>query len=382
MVTPYMPPHHGGIERVAHSLFVAYRARGHDVAWVASRAPRQAPAREDTRVRVPCWNGLERWLGVPVPLWGPGGWRAVAALVARADVLHVHDCVYPSSAVACLLAARAGTPVLLSQHVGPIAYRLAPLNWAQRSAYATLGRAVLRRASRIVLATPAAEALVPALLDGLPDTACSVANGIDLRRFAPASVDDRRRARLTLGLAGEEPVVLFVGRLVEKKGIDLVLEVAGRLADVRFLVVGDGPLAGRVARAPANVRWRRAVPPDGMGECYRAADALLLPSHGEGLPVVVQEAMASALPVIVSATEDYAARLAAEGVAVPTARTVDAISDAVRRAANGEAAAVAARARRYAAAHWDADAMADRYLELLQEVAGAAGRAPRAAAPR
>ena len=100
MVTHYMPPHHGGIERVAETLFASYLEAGMDVRWVASHAPRDAPAREGRRTRVPCWNWPERAMGVPVPLWGPTAWREVSQLVRWADALHVHDCLYPGSIMA------------------------------------------------------------------------------------------------------------------------------------------------------------------------------------------------------------------------------------------------------------------------------------------
>src|SRR2546426_5908516 len=71
MVTHYMPPHIGGIENVAEALFRVYRATGCDVRWVASQVLTTAEPHEDGRIHVGCWNGFERWLGVPWPIWGP-----------------------------------------------------------------------------------------------------------------------------------------------------------------------------------------------------------------------------------------------------------------------------------------------------------------------
>jgi glycosyltransferase involved in cell wall biosynthesis len=375
LVTHYMPPHHGGIERVAEALFASYLDAGMDVRWVASHAPRDAPAREGRRIRVPCWNWPERVMGVPVPLWGPTAWREVSALVRWADALHVHDCLYPGSVMAAALARRQRKIVLLSQHVGFIRYRSRLLNGVERLAYATLGRAVLRRASWLVFATPAARAHVADLLGHCPARACEIANGIDLERFAPATRDETAAARAELELSQDRPVVLFVGRLVEKKNIHLVVEVARRLTNFHFLIVGDGPLRTLLSTAGVNVSWRPAVAADRMRNCYHAADCLLVPSHGEGLPVVVQEAMACALPVVISEDELYARPLAEQGVCVAAARTVDSMTTAVNTLlAHESASTMGTRARAYAEGHWNVRTMAARYISLVRELASPGAR--------
>src|ERR1700674_3602614 len=99
LITHYMPPHMGGIERVADMLFAAYAHRGFEVRWVASRDPAESPVREGGRVRVPCWNGLEHWLLVPVARCGLSAWREVRSLARWAYLLHVHDCLYPGSSL-------------------------------------------------------------------------------------------------------------------------------------------------------------------------------------------------------------------------------------------------------------------------------------------
>jgi glycosyltransferase involved in cell wall biosynthesis len=375
LVTHYMPPHHGGIERVAEALFGSYFDAGMDVRWVASRAPGSAPVREPGRVRVPCWNWPERVIGIPVPLWGPTAWRAVSQLVRWADALHVHDCLYPGSIMAVALAKRQRKIVLLSQHVGFIRYRSRLLNYIEHLAYATVGRAVLRQASWLVFATPAAGAHVAGLLGHCPACACEIPNGIDLERFAPATREEAATARAELELPQGRPVVLFVGRLVEKKNIHLVVEVTRRLTNFHFLIVGDGPLRTLLSTADPNISWRPAVAADRMHECYHAADCLLVPSHGEGLPVVVQEAMACALPVVISEDELYARPLAEEKVCAAAARTLDSMTTAVNTLLLHESGStMGARARAYAETHWNVRTMAARYISLVRELASPGAR--------
>lgn len=371
VVTHYMPPHLGGIELFAEALCRGYRATGLDVTWVASRVPPDAPPREPGRVRVACWNWPERRLGVPWPVWSPAGAREVARLVRWADVLHIHDCLYPGSVLATVFAHRARKPILLSQHIGFVRYPGRLLNAIERVAYWSLGRAVLRRAARVVCCTPAAEAFVSALWDGASQTTVTIPYGIDTHRFRPPGETERLAARRALGLPGAASVVLFVGRLVEKKGADLFLEVCRQTPAQHFLMVGDGHLAPAAA-PPTNLTWHPVVAPADMAQVYQAADVLVLPSHGEGFPFVVIEAMACGLPVIVSKGEAFTEVLEHEAAGLAADRTPAALRDALARLGDtpGLRAALAARGRALVAERWSWESVERRYVALIRELAG------------
>lgn len=105
------------------------------------------------------------------------------------------------------------------------------------------------------------------------------------------------------------PVVLCAGRLVPGKGVDLLLRAAARLqAEGRtfsILVVGDGPerqsLAQTVAElALANVHFHAARAPEDMPGVYRSADVLVFPTLDDVWGLVVNEALWSGLPALVS----------------------------------------------------------------------------------
>jgi glycosyltransferase involved in cell wall biosynthesis len=368
LVTSYMPPHLGGIERIAENLFVGYHDSGAEVRWVASRVQDQASRREDRRVAVPCFNLVEDLLGVPVPIWGLTGWVEVRRLAQWADAIHTLDCLYLSSAMAVILAKRHGKPVVISQNVGFIPYRSPLLNGIERVAYATFGRLLLRHASHVVLATPTATGHVNTLFpQGLAHTS-AFPIGIDTTLFHPPSEEERSAARKSFGLSAEANVVLFVGRLVEKKGLAIALEVCRQLPRVRLVVAGDGPLRTLLSPAPANLTWHHAVAPDRMPEYYHAADAVLLPSHGEGLPLVVQEAMACGLPVIIAEDEPYAQGLLAAQVCVGAARQPEAMTKQVSEVLAGANPLLGRRARAYAQEHWSLRAMIVRYLALFESI--------------
>jgi glycosyltransferase involved in cell wall biosynthesis len=364
MVTHYMPPHIGGIELVAESLFHAYIDSGAEVRWLASHIPDTTAQREDGRIRVRCCNVLERSLGVPWPIWGPSVVLEIRRLVAWADVLHVHDCLYLGSALAVVLARRARRPVVLSQHIGFVRFRTAALNGIEHLAYRTLGRFVLHRASRLVFCTPGAEEFAVALLGNRPANSVQIPYGIDTSRFRPPVLSERATAREAFGLCDARQVVLFVGRLVHKKGADLFAEVARRHPAVHFLMIGDGPF--KPPDLP-NLRWRPAVHPADMLKTYHAADILLLPSQGEGFPLAVIEGMATGLPVITSSGEAFTRLLEQQQACVAAERTPDSLSEAVALLCRQQelSAAIARHGRHFVERNLSLARMHERYVALL-----------------
>ena len=117
--------------------------------------------------------------------------------------------------------------------------------------------------------------------------------------------------------------MLFVGRLVAKKGLDTALAAtAATDGAFRLVVAGPGPLQPQGIR---GVDVLGPIPSERVAELYRAADALLLPSRGEGFPVAVQEAMSSGLPVVMTNDPSYRRYLDGAGAGVrfvPTAPKV------------------------------------------------------------
>ena len=106
--------------------------------------------------------------------------------------------------------------------------------------------------------------------------------------------------------------VLAVGRLVEKKGFDVLIEAVGRLPDVALRIVGDGPLRGALERqsqragAAGRITFAGSLPPAGVRSALEAADVLAMPcvvardGDRDSMPVVVKEAMAMELMVVAS----------------------------------------------------------------------------------
>lgn len=130
-------------------------------------------------------------------------------------------------------------------------------------------------------------------------------NGVDCNLFSPG--EDQPQLRMALGLPPTGTILLTVGGLVPEKGVAELIAAfeptARRYPELRLVVVGNGPMRAALESLDHRLGGGRVILPGAVSnrqvaDYMRAADILLHPSHAEGLPNVVLEAMASELPVI------------------------------------------------------------------------------------
>jgi glycosyltransferase involved in cell wall biosynthesis len=300
LVSPYFPLHGGGVEIVAGRLAELLAARGGvRIGWFASDvdpAPDTAPGL--TTVAVGSWNGLERRTGLPFPLWSIRGLRTMWVAVRDADLVHVHDYLYVGNLAAIVAGWRWGKPVVVTQHIGMIPFASRAKRMLLELLNRTVGALFLGHVGQVVFISAA----VRTYFEQRAKFARRPAfwpNGVDVNVFHPATPAERQRLRRELGLPAHGPVLLFVGRFVEKKGVHVVAELARRNPTHTWMVAGHGPLE-QVWSGLENVRMIYGRSGTTLAPLYQVADLLVLPSIGEGFPLVVQESMASGTPVMVS----------------------------------------------------------------------------------
>jgi glycosyltransferase involved in cell wall biosynthesis len=312
-----------GVGSFMEPIAKAVAARGHEVHMVAPWHPLITRERVEAGVYfhffkyapVPSLNvfGYAQGLKADTDLkWA--SWCVTPAAVAagwfktmrvaqkkRATVIHGHW-VVPGGFIASLAAGR--RPLVLSLHGSDVyvAERHRSIGRVARRVFAQAARTTacsddLRTRAIALGADPARIETVP--------------YGVDVTRFAP-NAEARVRVRERLAI-GNQPFVFTAGRLVRKKGFDVLIEAARRLQsthpDLVVAIAGGGDLHDELARQAAGVPGIRLLgnqSQDGIAELAAAADVVAVPSvHDEagnvdGLPNFALEALATATPVIAS----------------------------------------------------------------------------------
>ncbi|MCX7354057.1 MAG: glycosyltransferase family 4 protein [Alphaproteobacteria bacterium] len=204
--------------------------------------------------------------------------------------LHAHFLHTPAS-VARYAAILTGLPWTCSAHAKDI---WTTPEWEKREKLAAM--------AWLVTCTDAGRAHLAALAPSHEKVEL-VYHGLDLARFASATTP---RATAT-------PMILSVGRAVEKKGFDDLLAALAALPPAlgwRFIHVGGGPLLPALKRQAtqsgiaAHIEWRGALPQDEVLRLYREADLFVLPSRvagdgdRDGLPNVLMEAQSQGVACI------------------------------------------------------------------------------------
>jgi teichuronic acid biosynthesis glycosyltransferase TuaC len=257
------------------------------------------------------------------------------------------------------LAARAGLPYVLTFHgsdinTWPAAHpdRLDDLRAAARGAAA-------------VIAVSGALAERVRVLTGVDAQALPL--GCDHRALSAQRLE-RGEARRLLALPEDAVVALFVGHLLPAKGVhEFVDGVLAAGPPVLGVLVGGGRERGYGlgdTRGATSLRYTGELPHEQVVHYMSAADVVVLPSYGEGMPTVLVEAGSLGLPVIATAVGGVPELLGTDrGTILPRA-DARGVADALRAFAAEPAAAAAAatRLQRHVLAEYDVDTNAARLL--------------------
>lgn len=256
------------------------------------------------------WQGVATtyptyWYVPRVLAWLRGHLMAASILaptmrIARANAARalLATWAFPDGFAATIAGRRLGLPVFIKVH-GSDVEKLAIRGWER-----TLALRGLRRARGVIsVSTYLRDRLVEQGIDA--GRIRVVYNGVDAATF---HLQDRARLREALGLPAGQRILLYVGGLKHDKGVrDLLapepLEAARRLGAL-ILVIGTGPLRTDLERLVATgglggeIQLLGGKAPAEVARYMGAADGLCLPSHHEGIPNVILEALACGLPVL------------------------------------------------------------------------------------
>jgi len=289
----YTYPYIGsGIGNVALAQAEGLVSLGHDVTVISSNFPKtegEFTRNKVKHLKLSAIYFLEKF-HVPVPLYLFN--RKAIKLIKTSDIIHIHDSVYPSSVLACLLGKFYHKPIILTQHVAFITYPNFVINYIQKFAYLTIGKLTFHLSDRIIYFNPEVKKLI-----GNDKKIIFLPNGVDLQLFNTPKASEKSLFRAKYNLPINKKLILFVGRFVPKKGYRLLFEA--RNDKYLTLFIGSGEIPEFMKKAK-NVIFFPAKKQKELSEIYKLSDIFVLPSYGEGFPLSIQEAMASGLPIITS----------------------------------------------------------------------------------
>jgi rhamnosyl/mannosyltransferase len=358
-VGKYYPPYRGGIETVVEQLCRGLAGRGIEITALVSNDSAVTVDETIDGVRVLRLGRTAELNSQPLNL------RLVPMLRRmRFDAVHFHT-PNPVGALA-LLAAQRAEPIVVTHHSDIVRQRLlgAPATIAQSLLY--------RRAAALIAATP--KHIEHSAVLRRFESRCRVIHfPIDALPYvnAPSVWDEQ------LPLAWQsEPLVLFVGRLVYYKGLDVLLDALRLTERARLAIVGVGPLSTRLMEQVGRlgiaerVKFLGAVPEDRLRSLYKCARLLVLPSTApsEAFGMVQLEAMAAGRPVISTDLKSgvpYVNRHGETGLIVPPS-DAQALAVAMKTLLENEphALALGQAAQRRVLAEFHVDKVVDAHVEL------------------
>jgi glycosyltransferase involved in cell wall biosynthesis len=356
----YYPEKVGGIEFVTHNLISRFRQQAHEVRWVASDVRNRRRSHRDGDCPIKAWNFTERHLGFPYPLPHPLSLWAVNEHIRWSDVVHIHDSLYLHNQFIFWQARRWKKPIVLTQHVGLVPYDEAYKKVLQRIAHRSLGKNLMERADRVVFVSDVVRAWYDSFVR-FRNQPSIIPNGVDTEIFNSAQTNRTNN--------GRAPSLLFVGRFTQKKGLNLIHEVASSEPSWQWTLVGTREEIDPRSWGLDNVR---VLPPLGqkeLGPLYQAADLMVLPSVGEGFPLVLAESMACGTPVLIGPETARAVQNLDQHVLTCELTVEDlkaklsaALSDRPKLAALGDSA------RKFAYSRLDWNSAAASYLSIFNEL--------------
>ncbi len=304
VVTETYPPEVNGVAVTVARLIEGLLLRGHEIDLVRPRQALRGP--QGTAV-----EGLQELLmrGMPIPRYPQlrMGLPAKAALVSqwqrrRPDLVHVAT-EGPLGWSAVQAARKLRLPVSADFRTNFHAYsRHYGLGWLNKTILTYL-RKFHNRADLTLVPT---ETLRKELAAMGFERLSVVGRGVDTQRFDPALRSPMVRARW--GVAVDDPVVLYVGRLAAEKNLDLLIRayqaMKQRRKSLRLVVIGEGPMADDVAIQCPDALLLGVQGGLELAQSYASADIFLFPSRTETYGNVTAEALASGLAVVAF---DYAA---------------------------------------------------------------------------
>lgn len=306
-----LAPRYGGPAKACVEMARAVARLGHDVKIYTTN--QDGPGELAVPLGRPLiQDGVEiRYYPIQPPRFWGTSWpmaRALAGGIREADLVHIHSLYLFHDLIAGHYCRSYGVPYLVRPHgtLDPYLYRRH--RWRKYVMEAAFENRNIRRAAALHFTSEEEERLARPHIGDAPGVVVPL--GVDLREFQDLPAPGRFRERFPE--IGHKEIILFLGRINFKKGLDLLVQALGRVVrkrrDVHLVVAGPDD-DGWGARVKG---WLRQ---EGIADCatftgmllgeeklaaLRDARMFVLPSYSENFGIAVIEAMACGLPVVIS----------------------------------------------------------------------------------
>lgn len=310
----YFPAvHWGGPVKIVQKASEELARRGHKVTVFCSNLldkTRKLSSRtfekEVAGVRVVYFNTvrLPFWPGTLGPMWMPDMPAYLKREIAGYDVVHLNAYRAPINLLIQRQARKAGVPVVVQPH-GTLPVVINSL--ALKRAYdLTLGKLELAQADAVIALQEMERR--QAVQAGVPESKVAVIpNGIDPGEALGKGQRGKLRARY--GIPADASVILFLGRINRKKGIDMLVEAFRQLDGMPAWLVIAGPDDGQLEEIRALVATHRLqgrvffpglLEGDDLWHAYYDADLFVLPCRMDTFPTTLMEACLAELPMVIT----------------------------------------------------------------------------------
>lgn len=300
----------------------------------------------------------------------PGLLARLLPAVAWADIVHL-TATYNMPTLPTLLACRLlGRPVVWSPR-GAIQARM---EWTgaqsrMKLQFERLARAFAPRATVLHVTAPIEAELTGRAMPGME--LATIPNAIEIPDSPSVSVRSHQ---------GDAPLrLLFLSRVHEKKGLDLLIAALPRLPDVHLTVCGEATpeylrqLQAQVAQVGVSDRvvFRGHVDGAARAEAYRSADLFVLPSHSENFGNVIGEALAYGVPVITTTATPWA-EIDTVGCGRIVPPQTEALEQAIADLAQADLAAMGRAGRAFVMERFSPERVSERMVTLYRDLLGRA----------
>ena len=227
----------------------------------------------------------------------------------KPDIVH-SQCEFSTFGIAREIAYECGIPLIHTYHT---VYE----DYTHYFCFShAMGKKVARILTRKILsdvnAVIAPSEKIQVLLEkyGVDKAIYNIPSGINMEKYESDKAEQRKRLRDSLGIAPDECILLYVGRLAKEKNVD---ELLGFLTKVspkqRMLLVGDGPYRAELEKTAETLGIRKQliftgmISPEQVADYYAVGDIFISASNSETQGLTYMEAMASALPLLCRADD-------------------------------------------------------------------------------